>query len=525
MAAPLAPGDIVLGKYRVERVIGQGGMGVVLAARHTALGELFAIKLMLNVEGPAGRQAFDRFLREARICASLKGEHVVKVQDVGELEDGRPYMVMEYLEGQDLGSVIEKKGPLSLSNAAAVVLQACEALSEAHRLGIIHRDVKPPNMFLIRTPSGKVRLKLLDFGISKRVNAETKALTATGAMMGSPLYMSPEQLSDPRAVGPQTDIWAMGVVLYELVTGKVPFDGEMVFQVIQEILNKTPDLPSVHRPSLPVEVDKIVDKALRKDPAQRYASMDEFARDVRQLLQANSVIDSNFNLAQASDPEVTIDIEAATLNAISYGPTIEASSENLADSFNKAAVARASAEAAENAEPAQKTTTKSGAVVAAAVVEQSANRGANTHSDLTKSVVENRPAKPMSPALLGVGALALLAIGGGVVYALQGGGAASTPSAMVATPEARGSTAPVSSVPGAAPAAPSSAPAVPAASASAEAPIVAVGEAVPVAANAPSALAIGKTKPWPSSIAVKAAPTAPVPTVTTTATAKREGLF
>jgi serine/threonine protein kinase len=411
MAVSLAPGDIVVGKYRVERIIGQGGMGMVVAARHTALGELFAIKLMLNIEGVTGKQAFDRFLREARICASLKGEHVVKVQDVGELEDGRPYMVMEYLEGQDLGSLIEKKGPLSVANAAAVVLQACEALAEAHRLGIIHRDIKPPNMFLIRTPNGKVRLKLLDFGISKRVGAETKALTATGAMMGSPLYMSPEQLSDPRAVGPQTDIWAMGVVLYELVTGKVPFDGEMIYQVIQEILNKKQDPPSKHRPSLPVEIDKIVDKALRKEPAQRYASIEEFARDVRQLLQANSVISSSLSLTEPSEPELNIDIEAVTFDAASFGPTLEVSSENVGDSPPQVRIS-------DSGESAVSSGIQEGAGKTALGTGKS---GASTHSDLTKTVSTTPTSKPLTPIALAVGALVLLGIGGGAMYFLQNG--------------------------------------------------------------------------------------------------------
>lgn len=499
MATSLAPGELVLGKYRVERVIGQGGMGIVVAARHTGLGELFAIKLMLNVEGAAGRQAIDRFLREARICASLKGEHVVKVQDVGELEDGRPYMVMEYLEGQDLGSIIKKRGPLTVANAAAIVLQACEALAEAHRLGIVHRDVKPPNMFMMRNPNGKVRLKLLDFGISKRVGAETKALTATGAMMGSPLYMSPEQLTDPRLVGPQTDIWAMGIVLYELLTGKVPFDGEMIFQVIQEILNKTPALPSVHRPSLPVEVDKIIVRALRKEPSERYATIEEFARDVRQLLQANSVIDSNFNLTGSSEPEVNIEIESAAYNAISYGPTVEVSSENVAaDASNEVSSAVTGDKPIDQAAIKNKTIVSKRPEVA-------------TQSDLTKSVSRPGSPKAMSPAILGIGAVVLLVVGGGIVYLVQGGSHAAS-SAMV-VPESHSATNPI---------AVSIAPPVPQVTveaASSAAPVVSSAEpASSVAPAASSAAPIGgKPKTLSTAAGAKTAPTS---------TAKRrEGLF
>jgi len=501
MAASLAPGDIVLGKYRVERVIGQGGMGMVVAARHTALGELFAIKLMLNIEGVTGKQAFDRFLREARICASLKGEHVVKVQDVGELEDGRPYMVMEYLEGQDLGSLIEKKGPLSVSNAAAVVLQACEALAEAHRLGIIHRDIKPPNMFLIRTPNGKVRLKLLDFGISKRIGAETKALTATGAMMGSPLYMSPEQLTDPRAVGPQTDIWAMGVVLYELVTGKVPFDGEMIFQVIQEILNKKPDLPSKHKPSLPVELDKIVEKALRKDPAQRYASIEEFSRDVRQLLQANSVISSSLNLSDSSEPELNIDIEAVTYDAANFGPTLEASSENIIEGPAKVRVSDPDLAAATSG-------VKESAGKTAASIKKASG---NTHSDLTKTVSTTPTQKTLTPVALGLGAILLLGIGGGAMYFLQNGSKSDSADRQVgAESQASSSIAPPTR-PAATPD-PVAQPAVaPTASASAI-------EVAPTGAPITTAAAPTTSYKYKTGPAVKS-------TTSPTGTTKREGLF
>lgn len=507
MAASLAPGDVVLGKYRVERVIGQGGMGMVVAARHTALGELFAIKLMLNADGPAGQQAFDRFLREARICASLKGEHVVKVQDVGELEDGRPYMVMEYLEGQDLGSVIEKRGPQSVANSAAIVLQACEALSEAHHLGIIHRDVKPPNMFLVRNHSGKVRLKLLDFGISKRVHADTKALTATGAMMGSPLYMSPEQLTDPRAVGPQTDIWAMGVVLYELVTGKVPFDGEMIFQVIQEILNKTPALPSEVRPGLPVEVDKIVVKALRKDPAQRYATIQEFARDVRQLLQANSVIDSNMNLSASAEPDVNIEIESVTFDALSFGPTVEVSSDNVAEAAGPVSV-KLSEKAATNGSSAKGT----GAGV-------STVRSSSTQSDLTQSVSDTKSSKGISPIVLGIGAVALLALSGGGVFLLQGNARSATTD-IGTSPESRGSTAPVVT-PAPPPAPPPNTVATPLPTASSAPATTPASSAAPPATTSAPAPLFGKSKPATTASAAAA----PTTTATTTNTAKHEGLY
>ncbi|HRI65781.1 MAG TPA: serine/threonine-protein kinase [Polyangium sp.] len=505
MAASLAPGDLVLGKYRVERVIGQGGMGMVLAVRHTTLNELFAMKIMLNIEGVTGKQAFDRFIREARICASLKGEHVVKVQDVGELADGRPYIVMEYLEGQDLSSILEKKGPLSVPNAAAVILQACDALSEAHRLGIIHRDIKPPNMFLIRSPNGKIRLKLLDFGISKRVGAETKALTNTGAMMGSPLYMSPEQLTDARAVGPRTDIWAMGVVLYELLTGKVPFDGEMIFQVIQEILNKTPALPTEHRPSLPWEVDKIIERALRKDPAQRYETIEEFARDVRQMLNANSVISSSVNLLNPSEPEVNLEIEPTPFDPASLGPTLEASSEDLVGKSIEVRVSEPTPEAQAAVTAERTKTTAPG------------NRAALTHSDLTKTLATSGPAKTLSPMTLAIGAVLLLALGGVSVYLIQNG----LRSTNADSPTESRASNPISAASNAAPALPAT---------TAPAPVI---TAAPEPTNAPAAAsataptieptaAKNKTKTLPGQTLKTGASAAPT---ATTSTRKHEGLL
>lgn len=507
MAAILAPGDTILGKYRVERVIGQGGMGMVVAARHMSLGELFAIKLMLNIEGVTGQQAFDRFLREARICASLKGEHVVKVQDVGELEDGRPYMVMEYLEGQNLGSFLDKKGPMSMQNAAAVILQACDALAEAHRLGIVHRDIKPPNMFLTRTPNGKIRLKLLDFGISKRFGAETKVLTNTGAMMGSPLYMSPEQLTDARAVGPQTDIWAMGVVLYELVTGKVPFDGEMIFQVIQEILNKKPQLPSEHRPSLPLEVDKIVERALRKDPAQRYATIEEFARDVRQMLQANSVISTNLHVSSPSEPEVSLDIDATTLDAASYGPTLEANSEHFVDNPVKVGTS--------DSGPKLDRVSKNGESVSD---EIASGRSVQTPSDMAPNVATPKSSKSLSPVALGMGAVLLLVLGGAGMYVIQGG-SRTEKSDLPTSVETRDSN-PVPAVSMVSPS--STAPPPPILPSASSEPAIAV---VPASSPTTEPGANSSKLKAVSGPAAKTAP-APTPSATTTATTKkREGLF
>ncbi len=190
---------MLAGKYRVERVIGEGGMGVVLAATNLRLGQRVAIKLMRK--DMINEEAVERFLREARALVRLRSEHVTRVLDVGEAEDGVPFMVMEYLEGSDLSSVVQQRGALAPKDAVEYLLQACEAIAEAHAAGIIHRDLKPANLFLTRAPDGSDAIKVLDFGISKLVEPEdepeAKKLTATTTVFGSPAYMSPSRCDRP----------------------------------------------------------------------------------------------------------------------------------------------------------------------------------------------------------------------------------------------------------------------------------------------------------------------------------------
>src|SRR5271154_7216063 len=213
-SAPVREGDLLAGKYRVERVLGAGGMGIVVAARHIELDQLVAIKFVRD-EAIASEDAVQRFLREARSAVKLKSEHVARVLDVGKLESGAPYMVMEYLEGSDLGKVLQDQGPVSLDCAADWILQAGEAVAEAHGAGIVHRDLKPENLFLSRAVGGAPKVKVLDFGVSKAVrgsSGELSGLTRTRAMLGSPLYMAPEQMRSSRDVSPSADVWALGVV-------------------------------------------------------------------------------------------------------------------------------------------------------------------------------------------------------------------------------------------------------------------------------------------------------------------------
>lgn len=270
----LQPGTIILEKYRVERMLGRGGMGIVLAARHVHLDELFAVKTMLP-EGLQSSEAVERFLREARASARLKGEHVVRVHDVGNLENGTPYMLMEYLEGEDLGALVERKGALPVEEAVGYVHQACEAVIEAHGLGIVHRDLKPSNLFLTRRPNGSPCIKVLDFGISKEIDPEKKGmkLTKTGQFLGSPMYMSPEQMTDVKNTDVRSDIWSLGVILYELTTGQAPFLAETVPSVVTKVLLSHPPAPGKVRPDLPAALDTVIMRCLEKQPERRYPSV------------------------------------------------------------------------------------------------------------------------------------------------------------------------------------------------------------------------------------------------------------
>jgi serine/threonine protein kinase len=283
---PFRHGDVIAGKYRMDRVLGVGGMGIVLAGTHTTLGQRVAIKFMLPTalkhEGLAAR-----FEREARAVVRLRSEHVARVFDVGE-DRGLPFMVMELLEGQDLGDQLVAEGPLPVANAVDYVLQACDAIREAHAAGIIHRDLKPRNLFLSRRADGRALVKVLDFGISKVGSAEDMSLTRTTEVMGSPNYMSPEQLRSARAVDERTDIWALGAILFELLTGRVPFEAESVTELCSKVLqDPTPSVCAL-RSDVPVALDRIIARCLEKQRENRYAKVDELARALTALREGSS---------------------------------------------------------------------------------------------------------------------------------------------------------------------------------------------------------------------------------------------
>jgi serine/threonine-protein kinase len=275
-----ASGQILAGKYRLEERLGEGGMGVVFAAEHLVLQQRVAVKF-LSEEIAGSHEARERFLREARAAAMLKNEHVVRVLDVAETEGGTPYMVMELLVGADLSTIQRVRGMLPVRDVADYMLQACEGIAEAHGRGIVHRDLKPANLFVTQHGDGTALCKVLDFGLSKpeagtMLKTET-SLTYTGAVMGSPRYMSPEQIRSAKDVDARTDIWALGAIIYRLLTDQIPFEGETIAAVSASIAADAPRPLREHRPELPEELEALVLKCLAKDPAARVQSVAELA--------------------------------------------------------------------------------------------------------------------------------------------------------------------------------------------------------------------------------------------------------
>jgi serine/threonine protein kinase len=277
-AAGVREGDVLADKYRIETVLGIGGMGVVVAARHVLLDEKVAIKFLLP-EMLANHEAVARFEREARAAVRIKSEHVARVLDVGHLPNGAPYMVMEFLDGGDLSSWLKQRGPLSVEQSLDFVLQACVAVADAHALGIIHRDLKPANLFCVRRSDGQLNIKVLDFGISKinDLNASGMSVTKTSSMMGSPQYMSPEQMRSSKNVDVRTDIWALGVVLFELIVGRPPFVADSVTELAIKIAMEPSPHMSALRSDVPEGLDKVILKCLAKVLNERYQNVAELA--------------------------------------------------------------------------------------------------------------------------------------------------------------------------------------------------------------------------------------------------------
>jgi serine/threonine protein kinase len=283
-------GEVLAGRYRIEKFLCAGGMGALVAARHLLLGERVAIKFMLAEA--ENTEAVARFVQEARSARRIQNEHVVRVLDVAELASGMPYIVMEYLEGSDLAALLGKSGPLSIDDAVDHVLEACEAFAEAHDLGIVHRDVKPANLFLARQSGLAPRIiKVLDFGISKTTSLAPGTLDATESatahagtlpktILGSPFYMSPEQMESARDVDRRTDIWALGVTLFELVTGKLPYTGSTLIQVYSKMVTEGRPAWRDLLLGFPAGLESVLAKCIARDREARYPSIADLAPEL-----------------------------------------------------------------------------------------------------------------------------------------------------------------------------------------------------------------------------------------------------
>jgi len=485
----VAPGDILAGKYRVDRILGAGGMGVVVAATHEALDQKVAIKFLLPTMVD-NSDLVRRFLREGRAAGKLKSEHVAKVIDVGSLESGSPYMVLEYLEGRDLSEVLKAEGPLPVTVAIRFILQAIEAIAEAHSVKIIHRDLKPQNLFLTHRVNGDPLVKVLDFGISKAIEEASAEfqLTRSQSLLGSPLYMSPEQMRSSRAVDERSDVWSLGVLLHELLTARHPFESDTIPGLVFQVTMEPPTPIREHRPEVDEGLERVIQRCLAKNAADRYANVAELARDLEPF-GGDAVRGMSTSIAAVLKPPQGFrsslasfsDISAVTENPLA--PTLDAKSDpNLARQLEQSASAsraRLAAQKPDGSDPAA-----------------AASAWGNTQSGIS-----SRP--PRKPTwIYGAAAFALVGVGVGATLLVT---------SRTSTPPSGASGAALSAAPSAG-AAPSSAPSVahtaPPADVASAAPTSTTTTSSTTTSDAPALHASTRPAGKP---ATKPAPSAPAP--------------
>ena len=401
-------------------MLGIGGMGVVVAAKHIQLDQKVAIKYLLPA-ALLNPEVVERFAREARSAAKIRGEHVARVIDVGQFDDGAPYMIMEHLEGHDLAKHLELHGPLPIEDAIRFLLETCEALAEAHGAKIVHRDLKPSNMFLAKQPDKSAIIKVLDFGISKTSDAQSAALTKTSALMGTCFYMSPEQLTNPKGVDHRSDIWSLGVILYELLAGRQPFLGESVPEIIGGILSNQPEGIRTLRAEVPFALEVVIGKCMQTKAADRYqtvaalaAALGPFAnaRDRQSVETTARVLGESLKPPQVL-PSGNTDAGMATL--------MLPSSPNLLTGPTLPPIASDPASTLSSAQAVDPTKTGRGEATGPAVV------AVTTHAMATSAITE-KPKRSAVPRIAG-GAVVLLALAGVGVYGFKskGGGSNAQP--------------------------------------------------------------------------------------------------
>lgn len=310
-------GELVSGKYRVDGTAGTGGMGVVLIATHVELGHRVAIKVLARDEG-TNDTAVERFLREGKAAASLRSDHVVRIYDVGRLDSGVPFMVMELLIGEDLGSYVRTHGPVEPALAVDWILQACNAIAHAHATGIIHRDLKPANLFLTQRSDGSDCVKVLDFGISKRLTSADAEpcqtnLTSTRQIVGSPAYMSPEQVRNSRDIDHRVDIWALGMTLYEFLSGRPAFCADTFPAVCAAIAADAPVSLREVASDIPQGLERIVLKCLEKDPTKRFSSVADLVTALMPFGPVRPPSVARSRQSSTTQANLSGDIEPATL--------------------------------------------------------------------------------------------------------------------------------------------------------------------------------------------------------------------
>lgn len=324
LSGSLAPGDLLADKYLVEELIGYGAMGFVLKARHVQLDELVAVKFLLP-ELAQSEEALVRFEREARAAFKIRSEHVARVLDVGRLESGQPFMVMEYLEGIELGEKLYDQ-QMNIEELLDYMLQACDAMAAAHALDIVHRDVKPDNLFLTQRRDGSTSVKVLDFGLSKVVrrsddDKRQKAITADAQVLGTAHYMSPEQWTASKDVGHLADIWALGVIMYEGITGESPFMRNNLAAMCNAVLREEPPAMSTFRDDVPEGLEEVVGRCMAKKPEDRYPDATELANDLLHFVSSDTRPPARFSTVPPPSPSRS---SRNTVEATASAPSISA---------------------------------------------------------------------------------------------------------------------------------------------------------------------------------------------------------